>query len=362
MGKDYYKLLNIDKSASQDEVKRAFRKLAHQYHPDKQTGDEAKFKEINEAYQVLGNAEKRQQYDQFGSTFDQQGGFGGGMNWQDFMSQARGGGGGGFGGVNFDFGDLGDVFGDMFGFGGGRSRRSKGDDIQIDFQLEFKEAVFGVKKNIELYKTITCDRCNGNLAEPGTKINTCSTCNGQGRVTRIQKTMLGNFQSSSACPDCQGQGKRAETPCSKCSGQGVVKEKQNIDINVPAGIEHGATLRMTGQGNAAPYGGSAGDLYVVIHVLSSREFERQGIDIYKTLQISIVQASLGYEEDVKTLDGEVKLKVPAGTQPGTKFRLKGKGVPRLNSSGQGDMYVVVEVKVPKKLSRKQKKLLEDFDE
>ncbi len=364
MGKDYYKILNVDKSADQDEIKRAFRKLAHQYHPDKQTGDEKKFKEINEAYQVLGNVEKRQKYDQYGSTFDQMGGFGGGMNWDDFMKQARGG--GGSRSANFDFGglDLGDIFGDIFGFGGGRGQsRSQnfGEDIQIDLQIDFKEAVFGTKKQVELYKTVKCDHCHGNLAEPGTKIITCQKCGGQGRVSRVQQTILGAIQTATTCPDCGGEGKKAQTPCTKCHGQGITKKKEVIDLQVPAGIENDSGLKMREQGNAAPYGGQSGDLYVQIRVLSDKNFERHGNDVYTAKKISFAEAALGCKTEVETLDGAIELKVPAGTQPGNKFRLRGKGVPYLHSAGRGDLYVIIEIDVPKKLSRRQKKLLEEFE-
>ena len=351
-------MLGIDKSASPEEVKAAFRRLAHKYHPDKPGGDEAKFKEINEAYQVLGKPEKRSQYDQFGESFDQQGGFGGGMNWSDFMSQARGGG----GGMNFNGMDMGDIFGDMFGFGGGRGRkRNRGEDIQVDFVLDFRDAVFGIKKEINLYKKVKCDHCNGNLAEPGTKINTCKTCDGKGQVTRVQQTMLGAFQTNSTCTDCRGEGKKAETPCSKCSGRGAVKAEEMIEVDVPAGIEDGATIRFTGKGNVADGGGTPGDLYVLIRVKQDKKFERRGNHIYVHEDISFAQAALGDKIDVTTLDGEVSLKIPAGTQSGSKFRLKGKGVPFMRSASRGDMYVVIDVVVPKKLSRQQKKLLEEFD-
>jgi len=361
MGKDYYKILGVEKSASQDDIKKAFRKLAHKYHPDKETGNEEKFKEVNEAYQILGKPEKRKQYDQFGSTFDQQGGFGGGMGWEDFMRQARS---GGAQGMNFGGIDLGEIFGEMFGGGfGGRQRgRKQGEDIQIDLQIDFKDAIFGIKKEIELLKVIKCPHCEGNMAEPNTKIIQCSTCGGSGQVTRVQKTMLGAFQSRSVCPDCHGQGQKPEKPCSKCSGTGVVREKQKIEINIPAGINNGSTLRLAGHGNEAPYGGVPGDLYVNIQVKPEKDYERKGNDIYKTVPISIAQACLGDKIDVRTLDGEISLKIPSGTQPGTKFRIKGKGAPELQGSRQGDMYVVTDVKIPKRLSKKQKKLLQDFDQ
>ncbi len=360
MGKDYYKILGVEKGSSQDEVKKAFRKLAHQYHPDKATGDEAKFKEINEAYQVLGNVEKRKQYDQYGSTFDQQGGFGGGMGWEDFMSRARSGGGGG---MNFGGIDLGDIFGDIFGFGGGSrgKKQNYGEDIQVDVRISFKELITGEKKQLELYVTAQCSHCHGGLAEPGTKIKTCPTCNGQGRVTRVQQTMLGAFQSTSTCPDCQGEGQKAETPCTRCSGKGVEKQKQKIDIEIPAGIEDGSAIRFTNKGNAGMYGGQPGDLYVRVHVEADKNFERDGNNIIQKLNISFVQATLGDKVDIKTVDGEISLKIPAGTQPNARFRVRGRGIPYLHSPGRGDLYIEIGVEIPKKLSRKQKKLLEEFD-
>ncbi|MBI5077582.1 molecular chaperone DnaJ [Candidatus Falkowbacteria bacterium] len=365
MGKDYYKILGIEKGASADEVKRAFRKLAHEHHPDKAGGNEAKFKEINEAYQVLGNEQKRKQYDQFGATFDQQGGFGGGMNWDDFMKYARGGGGQDFGGFNFNFNgmDLSDIFGDLFGFGGSGRRGTKkrgGDNIQIDLTLEFKEAIFGAQKSVELYKTTRCDHCRGNLAEPGTKIATCSTCGGQGRVAKVQQTFFGAFQTAATCPNCHGEGKRPEVACSKCRGQGVMKQKETVEINIPAGVEDGMTLQVSGKGNVGLYGGRAGNLYVNLHVRADSRFERDADDIYVKAKIAFTQAILGDKIDIETLDGVVSLKIPEATQPGTQFRLREKGVP--GNNGRGDMYVIVEVVIPTKLSRRQRQLLEGFNE
>ncbi len=364
MGKDYYKILEVDKNAGQDEIKKAFRKLAHKYHPDKKDGDEAKFKEVNEAYQVLGNEQKRKQYDQFGSTFDQQGGFGGGMNWDDFMRYAKQGGGGGFQGMNFDMGDLGDIFGDIFGFGGGGRRSAgvpRGDDIEVDLALDFKEAVFGVKKTIELYKTVKCPNCHGNKAEPGSGFKTCEVCEGKGRVQEIRRTFLGAMRTERVCQQCQGDGKIPEKLCSKCSGQGVVKNKERIEITIPAGIADGSTLRVPGGGEAAA-GGQNGDLYVRLRVKSDPDFERHGNDIYTEHKISFKQAALGDKIEITTLDGTVDLKIPAGTQSSTRFRLRGKGVPRLNAGGAGDFYVIIKVEVPKKLTRHQKKILEQWDE
>ena len=360
MGKDYYKILGVEKNVSQEEVKVAFRKLAHKYHPDKKDGDEAKFKEVNEAYQVLSKPEKRSQYDQFGSTFDQQGGFGGGMNWSDFMSQARGGQGGG---IKFDLGDLGDMFGGAFGFGGGggRSRGKRGADIEVDLKIEFKDAVFGLKKSIELYKQVKCGHCHGNKAEPGTPIDTCSTCKGTGQVTKIQQTFLGNIQTAATCSDCRGEGKKPHQLCTKCNGQGIVKDKEKIEFEVPAGIENNSTLRLHGRGNPGQKGGPDGDLYIHVRVMKDEIFERERNDIIKKEKISIKQAILGDKVDIKTLDGEITLKIPAGTQPSTRFRLRGQGVPYMRGSGRGDLYIETEIEIPKKISKKQKQLLDEFD-
>lgn len=373
MGKDYYKILGVEKNATKEEIKKAFREKAHLYHPDKKDGDEKKFKELNEAYQVLGNEQKRQQYDQFGSTFDQQGGFGGGMNWDDFMKYARQGGGATY--SNVDFGDLGDILGDLFGggfsarggsaFGGGFGSRSKrttrGHDIEVDLQLEFTEAVFGVEKTIELYKLVICDHCNGNGAEPGTKITECKTCQGKGQVQQMQRTILGNIQTVTVCPDCQGEGKSYETACKKCSGQGRVKEKKQIKIKVPAGIDNGMTIKMSGEGEAGIRGGRAGDLYIHIHVKADNYFKRQGDNIITQAEINFSQAALGDKISVKTVDGEVNLKIPAGIQSGKILILKGKGVARFNRSGRGDQLVEIIVKTPKNLSRNQKKLLTELN-
>lgn len=358
MGKDYYKILGVEKSASQDEIKKAFRKLAHKYHPDKPTGDEAKFKEVNEAFQVVGNEEKRKQYDQFGATFDQQGGFGGGMSWEDFMRAARGGG-GGF--SNFDFGgiDLGDIFGDLFGFGG-RSRGSRtrrGNDIQVDIQLEFEEAVFGVEKEIRLTKNNDCDVCAGSGVEPGSKMNTCNTCKGQGQVRRVQQTILGAMQSVAVCPDCGGQGEKAEKLCKHCGGDGRVRSESKYKVKIPAGIDDGEAIRLSGKGESAGNGGMTGDLYIRVHVKANTKFVRRDFDIFTETKISYPQAVLGDKIEIQTLDGNKKLVIPAGTQSHQEFRLRGLGVPVLNRSGRGDQFVKVIVEVPKKVNKKVKKLL-----
>lgn len=369
MAKDYYDILGVSKGASQDEIKRAFRKMAHQYHPDKAGGNEAKFKEINEAYQVLSNSEKRSQYDQYGQTFEQaqrQGGFGG-YSWQDFARQGGGPFSGGFRteNVEFDFGDIGDIFGDLFGFGGRtRTRRTrerrKGQDIEISMEIDFREAVFGTEKIIELNKNIICPHCSGNGTEPGTKIITCPTCDGSGRVTQAQRTILGTFQTIGVCPECHGEGKIASQKCKKCRGEGRIKDIERIKVKIPAGIDNGETIRLTGKGEAGQKGGVAGDLFITLRVKPDPEFKRDGYDIRSETEISFSQAALGTKIEVNTLDGLVRLKIPSATQSGKVFILKGKGVPRLRGSGRGDQYVTVNVFTPTKLSRREKELLEEL--
>lgn len=358
MGKDYYKVLGVDKNASQDEIKKAFRKKAHEYHPDKKTGDEAKFKEVNEAYQVLGNEQKRKQYDQFGSAFEHGqagGGFSGFEGFRDFSGFANG----------FNMDDLGDIFGgmgDIFGFGGGRGKQKtkRGADIQTILEINFEEAVFGVEKELSLRKAVVCDKCKGNCAEPGSKIETCKTCGGSGRVTKIQRTILGQMQVQAVCSDCGGEGKTYDKKCSKCSGTGVCNELVKLKVKIPAGINDGETIRLTSQGEAGAKGAQPGDLYIRIQVKADKRFERRGYDIYNKAEISFTQAALGDKIDVETVEGKVKLKVPEGTQSGTVFKLRGKGVNKLQGGGKGDHFVEVVIKTPNNLSRKQKQLLQEL--
>lgn len=360
-GKDYYKILGVDKNASQDEIKKAFRKLAHEHHPDKGNGNADKFKEINEAYQTLGNESKRKQYDQFGSAYNQAGGFGGGgFNYQDFArSQGQG---NPFGNANFDFGDLGDL-GDIFGnFFGGQARsqaqQARGRDIEVVVELDFNEAVFGREKTINLKKSVTCDVCHGNGAEPGSKVSTCKTCGGSGYVIRMQQTFLGSIRTQGVCPECHGEGKTYEKKCHKCHGAGHVQGSEEIKVKVPAGIDDGQSLRLSGKGEAVGKG-QAGDLYVRIRVRPNKKFVRDGVDIRSQAHISVSQAILGDKIAVETVDGEVSLKIPEGTQSHTKFKLKEKGVPQLHGRGRGDHIVEVIVDIPKNLSRGQKKLIQD---
>lgn len=359
MSKDYYKILGVEKGATDDEIKKAFRKLAHQHHPDKKTGDEAKFKEINEAYQVLGDKTKRSQYDQYGPGFENmRGGFGGGAH----------GGYGGFGGQGFEVNmdDLGDIFGgigDMFGFGNaGRQRRpSKGEDIHVVLDISFMEAVFGLEKEITLSKTIKCDRCHGNGAEPGTPIETCSTCGGQGKVNRTQRTIFGTMQMQVTCDTCHGEGKTFKTKCTKCKGHGIIKDNQKIKIKIPAGINDSESVRFAGYGEAAPKGGHPGDLYIRVRVGHDKRFIRDESNIKSNAIISIRQAILGDKIEVQTVDGPVTLKIPEGTQSGTLFSLKGKGVPYVNGRGRGDHIIEVIVKIPKSVSRKERELIESLN-
>jgi len=364
MAKNYYDVLGVSKSASQDEIKKAFRRLAHEHHPDKKTGNAEKFKEINEAYQVVGNEEKRRQYDQFGQTFKGAGSSSGGFgNYQDF---ARAGGNpfGGFnqGNVRFDFGDLGDL-GDLFGgmFGGGRTAReeSRGQDLQIEMTIDFQDAVFGVEKVIDLNKQIICQKCSGSGAEPGSKIISCAACGGTGHIVKVQQTILGNFQMQSVCPDCSGRGRKAEKQCLNCHGSGHLKGSEKIKIIIPAGIDNSQTVKLSGKGQVGEQG-RAGDLYVHISVRPSKEFARRGDDIHSSVNLNLKQAILGDKIKVNTVDGLVSLKIPAGTQSGTEFKLRGKGVPHLRSTGRGDQLVMVTVEIPKNLSREKKKLIEQL--
>ncbi len=357
MAKDYYAVLGVQKNATEDELKKAFRRQAHEHHPDK-GGDQQKFKDVNEAYQILNDPQKRAAYDRFGSAaFEQRGG------------GAPGGGGfGGFGGFDFSnmetdgFGDLGDVLGQMFGFGGGgggtKSRQTRGKDIQVELELSFRESVFGVEKPLKLYKHMACSRCKGDGAEPGSKVLSCATCQGSGQIRHGQRTPFGTMQVASPCVECQGRGKRPEKTCHLCRGIGVERREEKVTIAIPAGIAEGETLKVMDQGEAAAYGGKSGDLYVRIRVKQDPHFERDGNHILSQVFAPFTTMSLGGVLEVETVDGSVTLKIPEGTPPGTLFTIRGKGVPFVRSGGRGDHVVRVEPAVPKKISREQKRLLE----
>lgn len=350
--KDYYASLGLEKGASDEEIKKAFRKLAIKYHPDKNQGNkeaEDKFKEINQAYQVLSDPEKKARYDQFGTADFDGSGFGSG----------------GFGGFDFsDMGGFGDIFDSFFGGGGSRRRNGpqRGADLEYTINLTFEEAVFGVEKEISINRSETCDSCSGSGAKAGTSAKTCPTCNGQGQVRVQRQTPLGSFVSTSTCTTCGGSGKVIEEPCTTCKGKGNVRKNRKINVNIPAGVDTGNVMPLRGQGDHGANNGPAGDLYVRINVAPSKKFTRKGNDIYIDTHISMGKATLGTEITVATVDGDVKYTIPAGTQSGTLFRLKGKGVPKVNSSGRGDQYVKVIVDIPKSLNEKQKDALKAFME
>jgi molecular chaperone DnaJ len=366
MANDYYQTLGVSKGASTDEIKKAFRKKAHEFHPDKGAGNEAKFKEVNEAYQVLSDAQKRQQYDQYGQTFDQAARNGGGGPFGGYQQQGGNpfgdfGGFGQGGGVEFD---LGDIFGDIFG---GRQEhsagRNRGIDLEMGISINFEEAVFGVEKNITLEKQDACKTCGGNGAEPGSKVVTCPKCHGQGQIRTTRRTIFGNVASSIACDRCNGMGKIPEKPCHTCGGSGVLRQEKTIEVKIPAGIDNGQRIRVSGEGEAGYRGSQPGDLYLVVKVSASKEFTRDGFNLLKDLPISFTQAALGAKPIVKTLDGDIELKIPAGTQSGSQFRLKDKGVPHINNpKRRGDLLITARVIIPQKLSKKEKDLLKQLAE
>ncbi len=353
--RDYYEILGIGKSASDDEIKKAFRKLAVKYHPDKDGGDEEKFKEINEAYEVLKDKQKRQRYDQFGHAGvggASGGGYSGGNPFEGFGSQGQN--------VHFDFGDggFGDLFSSFFG-GGGRSTPERGRDVEVSLDLTFEEAIFGTEKKVSLSLEDTCLHCKGDGAEPGYELKTCPTCQGSGQQTRVMNTIFGPIQQAAVCSTCHGRGRVPEKVCTVCGGRGITRRKQELTIKVPAGVDDGATIRLREHGEATQ-DGPKGDLYVHLRVKPHKKFTREGDLILSEEHIGIVEASLGTEIDVETVDGTVRMKVPAGTQSGTDFKLSGHGVPHLKGNGRGAHIVSIIVDTPTKLNKKQKELLEDF--
>lgn len=353
---DYYELLGVKRNADESELKRAYRKLAMQYHPDKNPDNpeaEAKFKEINEAYEVLSDPEKRRLYDQFGHAGVNQNS--GGAGYGGFE---------GFGGGGFED-IISEMFGGGFGFGGSGARRNgprKGKDVRADISLEFEEAAFGKRVTIEFFRTEECDACHGKGNEPGTGTHTCSTCSGSGEVRYSQRSLFGETISVKACPTCKGKGETFEKACNKCKGHGIVKKRVTKEIDIPAGVFHGANMQIRGEGDLGQKGGPRGDVILVIRVSPHRYFTREDNDVYFDLWISYAQAVLGAEVMVPTLDGKAKFSIPAGTPSGKQFKLKGKGIPVLNGYGRGDQYVKVMVEIPKTLTKKQKELLEAFDE
>ena len=360
--RDYYEVLGLKKGATDDEIKKAFRKMAMKYHPDKNPGDkeaEEKFKEVNEAYACLSDPDQKRKYDQFGhagvdpNSFQGFGGAGG-FGFEDIfdMFGSAFGGGGGFGG----FGGFG---------GGGQTRRNvarKGSDIQKSMTIKFEEAAFGCKKQIKLTKAVKCKKCDGTGAAPGTEKKTCGRCGGTGQIKTEQRTPLGVFQSVAPCPDCGGTGQIIETPCPECGGSGRVRDTVSITVNIPAGVDTDSVIPIKGQGEPGYNGGPDGDLYIVLNVKPHKLFERRGTDLWLEIPISFNQAALGDDIVVPTLEEKVSYKVPPGTQPGTVFRLKGKGVTHVRTGRKGDLYVKVSLEVPTKLNKKQKKAIEIMGE
>lgn len=351
MSKDYYKILGVEKGASADDIKKAFRKLAHKHHPDK-GGDEAKFKEANEAYQILSDEKKRAEYDAYGQTF---GGNGAGF------SGAQGGGFSGFGGFGaegFEGVDLNDIFGDFFG--GGRPQARRGRDISIDLQLTFAESIFGVTRKVLITKTSTCGTCHGNGAKPGSASKTCTQCNGQGKIHETKRSFLGTISQVRECSACAGTGKIPEEKCTTCKGHGVARKEEEITIKVPAGIQNGEMVRLTGAGEAIQ-NGTSGDLYVKIHVAPHKLFKREGGNIVMNLSVKLTDAILGVEYPIETLDGNIAVKIPRGVSSGEVLRVREKGVP-LDQKHRGDLLIKIEVKTPAKLSHKAEKLIEELRE
>ena len=359
--RDYYEVLGVSKGASDDEIKKAYRKLAKKYHPDMNPGDkeaEAKFKEVNEAYSILSDSEKRARYDQFGHA---------GVD----PNYGAGGPGGGFGGFDMGDIDLGDIFGSFFGggfggFGGSSSGRrngpQKGESLRASLTISFEEAAFGCEKEINLNRTEECEACHGSGAEPGTTAETCPDCRGTGVVRVQQRTGGFAFSSTAPCSRCRGTGKIIHTPCKACGGSGSVKKTKRVTVSIPAGIDDGQAISLRGQGNAGKNGGPAGDLIVAVHVKPHPQFHRDGTTVLYEQPVTFYQAVMGAELEIPTIDGKVKYNLPAGTQTGTTFRLRGKGIPELRGRGRGDQYVTVRVQVPTSLNGEQKEALRAFAE
>ncbi len=356
-GKDYYDTLGVPRGSTEDEIKTAYRKLVRQYHPDtnKSPDAEKKMAEINEAYSVLSNKEKKAQYDQFGSV-QPPGAQGGGYGYSSYPG----------GGFNFteDVGSFADVFETFFGGGGGRSRAAttsnEGADLKAETAITLEEAFSGKKVVLEIPRYDKCPDCGGTGAAPGTQPTKCPICNGKGKINRTQSTIFGTFQTASTCPECKGQGTYVKSKCPKCAGQTVVKNTHHIEVDIPAGIEDGMRVRVRGQGDTGKFGGSTGDLYVVVKIREHKVFEREGPDLHSTVTISMYEAALGAEISIFTIDGKDKITIKPGTQPGDTFILKGKGMPLLNSQRKGDHIVTFRVEVPKKLTAKEKQALEEI--
>ena len=355
--RDYYEVLGVSKSASEDEIKKAYKKLARKYHPDMNPGDkeaEEKFKEVNEANEVLSDPDKKARYDQFG--------------FAGVDPSYGGGAGGGYGAGGFDFGDLGDIFGSFFGggFGGGGQRQrngpQRGESIRMSVSVDFIEAAFGCEKEVTVERSEQCPTCKGNGCAPGTTPEVCPDCHGSGTVTQAQRTPFGVMQTQAACGKCRGTGKIIHQPCPDCHGNGRVRKRKTVKVNIPAGIDNGQTISLRGQGHAGKNGGPSGDLLITVMVKPHEIFRREGTAVFCEAPITFTQAVLGAEMEIPTIDGKVKYTIPEGTQTGTVFRLRGKGIPVLNGHGRGDQYVTVTIETPRGLNKEQKEALKKFSE
>lgn len=355
MSKNYYETLGVDKNASQEDLKKAFHKLAHKYHPDKNNGDDKKFKEVNEAYQVLSDSQKRAQYDQFGQTFNGGGnpyGGRGGFEGFDFsgFQNAQG----------FDMGDIGDIFSDFFGGGMGRGQRERrGRDISTELSITFKESIFGVERAILLTKASTCSICGGNGAKPHTKMDTCKKCNGKGQIRETRQSILGTISTSKICDDCMGRGTIPHEKCIECKGSGILRKQEEINVKIPSGIDNGEMIRLVGMGEAIQ-GGATGDLYIKINVAPHPVFRREGNNLTMVLEVKLTDAILGATYNIETLDGSIGVKIPEGISTGEILRVRDQGV--LTSRKRGDLLITIKVKIPTKLSRKSRELIEKLKE
>lgn len=347
--KDYYQILGVSKNASVEEIKKAYYKLAHKYHPDK-GGDKERMKEINEAYQILSDKEKRSRYDRFGTAFDSAGGFN--WSWGNF-SQA---------GMNFDFEDLEDIFGDLFGYRQTRKRDfKKGSNIRIKLEINLEDTLKEIKREINLAKYVVCERCQGKGVEPGTKQNQCFSCRGTGEVQQIKRTFLGSFTKWTVCPECKGEGQKPEKPCNVCKGEGRVSGKESINLIIPAGVDSNQIIKLAGKGEAGKKGGKPGDLFIQIKIKPHPVFQRRGDDLIILKDIALTQAVLGDKIKIPTLEGkQVFLDIPAGIEHGKVLKIPSKGIPRFAGFGKGSLYVKINIKVPKRLTKKQKMLLNEL--
>lgn len=349
MPKDYYEILGVTRDASEDEIKKAFRRLAHEHHPDK-GGDQKKFKDLNEAYQILSDKEKRQQYNQFGhAAFDQSAGF---QQGQGFS---------GFEGMNINMEDLGDIFGNVFGFGSQRSARvRRGSDIHADVTIDFLESAHGATKSFTFYKNDACHRCSGNGAEPGAKLETCPTCRGSGQIQKMNRTVFGTIQTSATCHACDGRGTKPSHVCTQCRGSGIERQTKNLQIPIPGGIADGQMLTISGEGEYVAHGGTPGDVYISVHVRPHSKFVRNNFDVLSTIQIPYTTLVLGGSVSVDTVDGQGSLKIPEGTDAGAVFKIRGKGFAHPRSGKRGDHLVTVHPLVQKKLTKEQRRTLDNL--